>query len=102
MKSALKLFNKDNVATALAEIKGDEVVTILSSSGRVVEETKARSMIPFAHKLALLDLGEGEEIVKFGEVIGVASRTIEKGEWVHKHNVGSVRLPSEGSEEGIL
>jgi hypothetical protein len=32
--------------------------------------------------------------MKYGEVIGVASKQIAVGEWVHTHNVESGRLPT--------
>jgi len=47
--------------------------------------------IPFAHKFALTDIDAGGKIIKYGEVIGVASRQIKAGQWVHVHNVESVR-----------
>jgi hypothetical protein len=47
--------------------------------------------IPSNHKVALVDIGVGEEIIKYGEVIAISSRAIKKGEWVHTHNVESER-----------
>lgn len=45
--------------------------------------------VPAGHKFALRDIAEGEYIVKYGEIIGRATREIKKGEWVHTHNVKS-------------
>ncbi len=39
------------------------------------------------HKYALRDIGEGENIVKYGMPIGHATCPIKKGEHVHVHNV---------------
>ena len=39
------------------------------------------------HKYALRDIAEGENIVKYGQPIGHATRAIAKGEHVHTHNV---------------
>ena len=36
---------------------------------------------------------EGERIVKYGAPIGVASRAIDPGEYVHTHNMASDYLP---------
>ncbi|RLG06284.1 MAG: D-galactarate dehydratase, partial [Thaumarchaeota archaeon] len=55
------------------------------------EELVARSDIPFGHKLAIREIPRGEEIIKYGEVIGRATRDIEIGEHVHVHNVESLR-----------
>ncbi|MBQ3490480.1 MAG: altronate dehydratase [Clostridia bacterium] len=45
--------------------------------------------VPAGHKYALRTIGTGEHIIKFGEIIGRATRDITKGEWVHTHNVKS-------------
>src|SRR5690606_37141389 len=39
----------------------------------------------------------GEEVLKYGQVIGVASQDIEPGQHVHLHNLGMV--PSEHSHQ---
>lgn len=39
------------------------------------------------HKYALRDIAKGEEIVKYGYPIGVATADIAKGEHVHSHNM---------------
>lgn len=39
------------------------------------------------HKIALRDIAEGEEIIKYGYSIGHAVKMIKKGEHVHVHNV---------------
>ena len=46
-------------------------------------------IIPAGHKYALCDIGEGEYVIKYGEIIGRATKSIAKGEWVHTHNVKS-------------
>ena len=38
--------------------------------------------IPQGHKVALCNIYEGQEIVRYGEVIGYAKTTIKKGSWV--------------------
>ena len=45
--------------------------------------------IPAGHKYALCSIKKGECVVKYGEVIGRATTDVEKGEWVHTHNVKS-------------
>ena len=45
--------------------------------------------IPSGHKFALRDVGAGEPIIKYGEVIGRATADIAPGEWVHTHNLKS-------------
>ncbi|WP_319531195.1 altronate dehydratase family protein [uncultured Cohaesibacter sp.] len=38
------------------------------------------------HKLALKDHAKGDEIIKFGQIIGKATEAIKAGEHVHSHN----------------
>ena len=45
--------------------------------------------IPAGHKYALKDIKAGEYVVKYGEIIGRATKDIKKGEWVHTHNLKS-------------
>ena len=45
--------------------------------------------IPNGHKYALSDIPAGGCVIKYGEVIGRATRDIAKGEWVHTHNLKS-------------
>ena len=40
----------------------------------------------------------GDNVLKYGEVIGKASRAISPGDWVHIHNVESAR--ARGDIEG--
>lgn len=44
------------------------------SCGLVLEED-----VPQGHKVALTDLNQGDEIVRYGEVIGFADETIKRG-----------------------
>ena len=38
------------------------------------------------HKLARADIAEGADVLKFGQVIGYATRPVAAGEHVHSHN----------------
>lgn len=38
--------------------------------------------IPFGHKVALEDIGEGERIIRYGQTIGYACVPILRGEWI--------------------
>jgi len=40
--------------------------------------------IPQGHKVALADIGEGEAIRRYGEVIGHAAAPIAQGSWVRE------------------
>jgi|TARA_B100000902_G_scaffold346734_1_gene353620 (2R)-sulfolactate sulfo-lyase subunit alpha len=51
--------------------------------------TKIESVdeIPLGHKIAMVDLKEGDTILKYGHDIGKVVKSIKKGEHVHVHNV---------------
>ena len=75
--NAIKISSTDNVAVATAPIK----------KGEAVFGVTAKNDIPFGHKIALLDVAEGENIIKYGSPIGHASAPIAAGEHVHSHNL---------------
>lgn len=45
--------------------------------------------IPAGHKFALVPLTKGDVVIKYGEIIGRATRDIQPGDWVHTHNLRS-------------
>ena len=73
-KKAIQIDAKDNVATATSIVEAGEEVEVLSPDGNVVLKTKPVERIIFGHKIALTDLKVGDRIVKYGQVIGVASK----------------------------
>ena len=56
------------------EVEGHEPLTVLND-------------VPRGHKIALVDVPEGENVVKYGFAIGRAKQPIKCGEWVHTHNI---------------
>lgn len=88
MSKAIVLSEKDNVATALDELKEGEEVTVRNGEEKVV---RILQDIPFGHKFATRNIELGEEILKYGEVIAKATADIKEGAHVHVHNVESLR-----------
>jgi altronate dehydratase small subunit len=78
---------EDNVGTFLRDANAGETVEI--PVGDDVREVTLRDDIPFGHKVALSDIDERADVVKYGTSIGYASRDIRAGEWVHVDNVES-------------
>jgi altronate dehydratase small subunit len=76
---------RDNVATALRPL--DKGESVEAAVGERTEAIVAQQAMPFGHKIALADIREGEAVLKYGEVIGSATRRIARGEHVHVHNV---------------
>jgi altronate dehydratase len=77
---------RDNVAVALIDIPQGGMVMHPQ-----VESFPACNPIPCSHKVALCDLEAGDRVLKYGETIGQAAQFIQKGEWVHTHNLEEAR-----------
>lgn len=90
MKRLFQIHPADTVAVALEGISAGEEGILSNGERFTVQED-----IPAGHKAALRDIALGEEIRKYGQVIGAACRSIGKGEWVHTHNLASV-MQSDG------
>ncbi|GGG33151.1 UxaA family hydrolase [Chelatococcus composti] len=73
----LRLNAADNVIVAVDALE----------PGTSVEGVTATQRVPRGHKLAVAPVAQGEPIIKFGQIIGFASKPIAPGEWVHEHNV---------------
>jgi altronate hydrolase len=56
-------------------------------AGAVVRGVTVRQRVTRGHKLAIAAVAEGEPLLKFGQVIGFASKPIAAGDWIHEHNV---------------
>ncbi|MFT4172658.1 MAG: UxaA family hydrolase [Rhodocyclaceae bacterium] len=50
-----------------------------------------REAIPIGHKLALKNIALRDDVIKYGEIIGVAVAPIGRGEHLHVHNVKTKR-----------
>ena len=84
------ILNKiDNVATSLREINSNEKIT-LKIEGHFINFTLEDSVKIF-HKFSLKIIKKGDKILKYGEVIGIATKDIKKGKHVHVENITSLR-----------
>jgi hypothetical protein len=99
VKKAIQLDMADNVATMTLDVIKGEEVEVLSPQGKVILRTKPVENIIFGHKISLKNIKTRENIIKYGEILGVASQPIKLGEWVHTHNLESGRLPTSKLEE---
>lgn len=77
----IQIHPNDNVAVMLDDIAQGEKVSV--EGGEVV----SNEPIMRGHKIALRDIAEGDPVVKYGNVIAVATKNIKAGDWVHTHNV---------------
>jgi len=99
MKKAIQIDEKDNIVTATSNFESGETVEVLSPEGEIIDTPKTVSAIPFGHKIALINFNKNDHVIKYGEIIGVASQPIKAGEWVHTHNVESATVPTSAYTE---
>lgn len=95
---AIMIDKRDNVATALKDLNRDQAATI--SLDDVQKEIGLIDDIPFGHKFAVCDIAQGEEIVKYGEVIGRATQSIGEGGHAHVQNIESLRGRGDLNQRG--
>ena len=79
---------KDNVGVVVIEkitSKQDCLCWIMENDSTV--KIQSIDEIPLGHKIAMVDLKEGDTILKYGHDIGKVVKAIKKGEHVHVHNV---------------
>ncbi|UCG89246.1 MAG: altronate dehydratase [Gemmatimonadota bacterium] len=77
----LKLHSEDNVAVALTSLDPATEVSVDGVSLQVHET------VPVGHKIALVDLQAGADVVKYGSPIGKVTRPVGRGFWLHSHNM---------------
>ena len=79
---------KDNVGVVVI----DRIIAKQDCACWIMENDKTIKIqsvdeIQLGHKIAMVDLNEGDTILKYGHDIGKVVKSIKKGEHVHVHNV---------------
>ena len=77
----LKIHENDNVVIALSSINKGEIIDPGGKEIQILEDIKT------GHKIAVKNIESGENIIKYGHVIGHAAKNIMPGEWIHSHNM---------------
>ena len=88
---ALKVNDLDNVATIFANGITDGTIIEVRDKKGTSENVKVIGDVPYGHKIAVKDIKKDEIITKYGEEIGIATADIKVGEYVHVHNLDSMR-----------
>lgn len=81
VQAFIKIHPDDKVAVALEPLDAGSVIPV-GKDGIVLAED-----IPQGHKFAVVDILEGEKVIKYGAPVGIAKSDIKKGSWVHTHNM---------------
>lgn len=82
---------EDDVGVAIAAIeKGEEVIGV-DLSTREKMTVVAKADIPLGHKIALKAKNLGNDLIKYGVVVGEVTESFEVGDWVHTNNLRTKR-----------
>lgn len=82
----------------------DDNVGIVANFDGLVEGTllddgtKLSEHVPFAHKVALCEIGKGMPVTRYGQTIGFSQKLISRGEWIRE---SSISLPEPPGLETI-
>lgn len=79
----LHLHPSDNIVVAIRPLAQGEIIDVGGQSITVPRD------VSLGHKLALVDIAEGCDVLKYGAPIGFASSAISAGDHVHLHNLTS-------------
>jgi altronate hydrolase len=80
---AVQLRPEDNVAVAARPLAAGQVI---DHRGATITLT---GRVGMGHKFALAPIANGAAVLKYGQVIGFASRDVAPGDHVHVHNVSA-------------
>ncbi|MBC8162357.1 MAG: altronate dehydratase [Roseiflexaceae bacterium] len=85
---AIRLHAADDVAIALVPLGAGRRVSVAGLAVTLPVE------VPFGHKFALRQIGPGQPVRRYGQIIGFATQPIGAGEHIHSHNlaVGAMQL----------
>jgi altronate hydrolase len=78
---AVYLHPDDNIAVAARNLEAGTQLRIAGTTLRLAEP------INIGHKVAVRPVAKGQEVRKYGQIIGLATAPIEPGQWVHSHNL---------------
>ena len=87
----IRIHPNDNVAVVVND-GGLPVGTALSGGPTLVQA------VPQGHKVALVDLAEGDAVRRYNVVIGYANRSLPRGSWV---NEKTLRMPAAPGLDGL-
>ncbi|HEY8305380.1 MAG TPA: UxaA family hydrolase [Lapillicoccus sp.] len=79
----LRLAECDNVYVATTHLHAGDEVAVGETAVRVDDD------VELGHKVAAATIELGQPVVRGGMAIGLATRRIEVGDWVHTHNLVS-------------
>lgn len=92
----IRLRDGDHVGVAHGDVNAGDEVAVGDAALRAVTD------VPSGHKISLVDIAEGTEVRKYGEVIGVATADVPAGSHVHVHNLAMAELDHSGGHVSVV
>jgi hypothetical protein len=83
---AIRMDASDNVAVVTADVTPGDPVELDDGT-----KVRASEAVPRGGKVALMPIVAGATVVRYGEVIGMATEDIAAGRHVHTHNLGATQ-----------
>ena len=80
-KGLILVHDHDDAAIALANLSKGETYEVAGRSITLLDD------IPFGHKVALRDIPQGDNVIKYGNPLGHATQDIKVGQHIHTHNL---------------
>ena len=80
----------DNTVIKVAEADNVALVTDLAGlqeGAKLKDGTRIIQNIPMGHKVAMLPIEKGNKIIRYGQIIGFADKSIKAGEWVQESSI---------------
>ena len=84
---AVLLHSEDNVAITRVPLNRGVQLRLSTTAPGNPEIVEVTQRISSGHKIALRDIAEGQPVLRYGSIIGYASRAIGAGSHVHSHNL---------------
>jgi altronate hydrolase len=83
----IRLHPKDHVVIALRDFKQGETIQVEGEPAGSVLPVQLSDDVSKGHKVIVISVKKGEDVLKFGYSIGKAKEDIPAGSWVHTHNL---------------
>jgi (2R)-sulfolactate sulfo-lyase subunit alpha len=82
---------QDDVGVAVTDLKKGAIVGALTLEGKAAGKVKLLNNVPLGHKVAMRELPQDKQVVKYGRPVGKAVAAIARGAHVHTHNMKTLR-----------
>jgi SAF domain-containing protein len=84
---ALVLSQRDHVGVVLDDVSKGGIVEFRNAEGTSYGSVVARTDIPFGHKIARESRRRREQLLRYGQPIGIVTAELAAGDHVHTHNL---------------